>query len=119
MEIKKDLLEKEIEQWKGYYNNYNDLSLQIVADVLAYYKPKEREEFFKKVNNFLETFLGGVKNPIGGAEMVDAIKGDIEMFDRKNDEAAFSLRTLEWIKSIEDVEEAKIEEIEEKVVDKE
>ena len=109
MEIKKDLLEKEIEQWKGYYNNYNDLSLQIVADVLAYYKPEEREEFFKKVNNFLETFLGGVKNPIGGAEMVDAIKGDIEMFDRKNDEAAFSLRTLEWIKSIENVEEAEIE----------
>ena len=55
-------------------STYTTLSIICVVD-----SDSNREEFFKKVNNFLETFLGGVKNPIGGAEMVDAIKGDIEI----------------------------------------
>lgn len=115
MEIKKDLLEKEIEQWTKYYNNFDNLSIQIMADVLAYYKKEDRAEMIKKVDGFLEN----VSEPITGELMVDSIKGDVESFDRINNESAVALRTLEWIKSIEDVKEAEIEEIEEKVIDKE
>ena len=37
MNVKKELIEKEIEQWKGFYNNYDNLSIQIMTDVLARY----------------------------------------------------------------------------------
>ena len=44
MNVKKEELEKEIEQWKGYYKNYNNLAVQVLADVLAFYKEAERSK---------------------------------------------------------------------------
>ena len=93
-------LEREEEQWKGYYNNYNNLAIQVLADALALYKEKDRKELIKKANEFLQN----VKEPISGETMVDAIRGDLEAFDRINSEAAVAVRTLEWIKTIENKE---------------
>ena len=93
-------LEKEIEQWKGYYKNYNNLAVQVLADVLAFYKEEDRKELVDKANEFLRN----VNEPISGELMLDAIKGDVESFDRVSEEAAVAIRTLEWVKSIEDVE---------------
>ena len=100
MNIKLEELEKEEEQWKGYYHNYNNLAIQVLADVLAFYKEKDRKELIDKANEFLRN----VNKPISGELMLDAIKGDVESFDRVSEEAAVAIRTLEWVKSIEDVE---------------
>lgn len=100
MNVKKEELEKEIEQWKGYYKNYNNLSVQVLADVLAFYKEEDRKELIDKANEFLRN----VNEPISGELMVDAIKGDVESFDRVSEEAAIAIRTLEWVKSIEDTD---------------
>lgn len=97
MKIDKEQIEKEMEQWKGFYNNYNNLSVQILVDVLAFYKKEDRDDLIKKANEFLES----VKEPISGAMMLDTIRGDLDSFDRINDESKIALRTLEWIKSIE------------------
>lgn len=96
MKIDKTQIENEIEQWKGFYNNYNNLSVQILVDVLAFYKKEDRDDLIKKANDFLES----VKEPISGAMMLDTIRGDLDSFDRINDESKIALRTLEWIKSI-------------------
>lgn len=100
MNVKKEELEKEIEQWKSYYKNYNNLSVQVLADVLAFYKEEDRKELIDKANEFLRN----VKEPISGELMVDAIKGDVDSFDRISEEAAIAIRTLEWVKSIEDTD---------------
>ena len=100
MNIKKEELENEIEQWKGYYKNYNNLAVQVLADALAFYKEEDRKELVDKANEFLRN----VNEPISGELMVDAIKGDIESFDRVSEEAAIAIRTLEWVKSIEDTD---------------
>lgn len=96
MKIDKEQIEKEMEQWKSFYNNYNDLSVQVLVDVLAYYKKEDREDLIKKANEVLEN----VKEPITGALMIDSIKGDLDSFERINNEALVAYRTLEWIKSI-------------------
>lgn len=96
MNINKKQIEKEMEQWKLFYNNYNDLSVQILVDVLAYYKKEDREDLIKKANEVLES----VKEPISGELMLDTIKGDLDAFDRINNESMVAYRTLEWIKSI-------------------
>ena len=98
MNIKLEELEKEEEQWKGYYHNYNNLAIQVLADVLAFYKEEDRKELIDKANEFLLN----VKEPISGDLMVDSIKGDIESFDRISEEAAVAVRTLEWVKTLED-----------------
>lgn len=100
MNIKKEELEKEIKQWKGYYKNYNNLAVQVLADVLAFYKEEDRKELVDKANEFLRN----VNEPISGELMLDAIKGDVESFDRVSEEAAIAIRTLEWVKSIEDTD---------------
>ena len=94
-------LEKEFEQWKGYYHNYNNLAVQVLADVLAFYKEEDRKELIDKANEFLKN----VNEPISGELMLDAIKGDVESFDRISEEAAVAMRTLQWVKTLEDKEE--------------
>ena len=98
MNIKLEELEKEEEQWKGYYHNYNNLAIQVLADVLAFYKEEDRKELIDKTNEFLQQ---NVKEPINGDLMVDTIKGDVESFDRISEEAAVAIRTLEWVKTLE------------------
>ena len=97
MNIKLKELEKEEEQWKGYYHNYNNLAIQVLADVLAFYKEEDRKELIDKANEFLRN----VNEPISGELMVDSIKGDLESFDRISEEAAVAVRTLEWVKTLE------------------
>ena len=83
MNINKEELEKEITQWESYYHNYNNLSIQVLADVLAFHKEEDRKELFDKANEFLQN----VKEPISGELMVDSIKGDIESFERVSEES--------------------------------
>ena len=101
MNIKIEELEKEFEQWKGYYHNYNNLAVQVLADVLAFYKEEDRKELIDKANEFLTN----VNEPISGELMLDAIKGDVESFERISEEAAVAMRTLQWVKTLEDKEE--------------
>ena len=101
MNINEETLNKEMELWKNFYNNYENLAINVLADVLAHYKPDDRTELIKKVEATLES----VKEPIDGQAMFDAIKGDIESFERINDESAIAYRTLSWIKEIANSDE--------------
>lgn len=98
MKINKEQIENEIKQWENFYQNHDNLAINILADVLAHYTKEEREELISKVDETLES----VKNPINGEIMFDSIKGDIESFERINDEALVALRTLKWITEIEE-----------------
>ena len=49
MNVKKELIEKEIEQWRGFYNNYDNLSIQIMTDVLARYNKDDRTKIIKDI----------------------------------------------------------------------
>ena len=118
MNVKKELIEKEIEQWKGFYNNYDNLSIQIMTDVLARYNKDDRAKMIKDIDEFLNN---NISEPITGELMVDSIKADIDSFERINNEAKIAIRTLTWIEEVEDKEiEGKPEEnISSKDIDKE
>lgn len=106
MKVNKEILENEMELWKNLYNNYENLAVNVLADVLAHYKEEDRQALIDKVNGVLES----VKEPIDGALMLDSIKGDIESFDRINDESSVAYRTLSWVQEIASEEtEAKSE----------
>ena len=68
MNVKKELIEKEIEQWKGFYNNYDNLSIQIMTDVLAHYNKDDRAKMIKDIDEFLNN---NISEPITGELMVD------------------------------------------------
>ena len=104
MKVNEELISNEMELWKNFYNNYENLATNILADVLAHYKPEDRIELIKKV----ETTLESVAEPINGELMYDSIKGDLESFKRVNDESSIAYRTLSWVKEI--AEETKTEE---------
>lgn len=101
MNAKKELIEKEIEQWKGFYNNYDNLSIQIMTDVLAHYNKDDRAKMIKDIDEFLNN---NISESITGELMVDSIKADIDSFERINNEAKIAIRTLTWIEEVEDKE---------------
>lgn len=101
MNVKKELIEKEIEQWRGFYNNYDNLSIQIMTDVLARYNKDDRTKIIKDIDEFLNN---NISEPITGELMVDSIKADIDSFERINNEAKIAIRTLTWIEEVEDKE---------------
>lgn len=100
MKINKETIENEINMWRKFYCNYENLAINILADVLASYKKEDREKIISQVNETLES----VKEPINGATMYESIKGDIESFDRVNEEAKVAVRTLTWIQGLEETE---------------
>ena len=118
MNVKKELIEKEIEQWKGFYNNYDNLSIQIMTDVLARYNKDDRTKMIKDIDEFLNN---NISEPITGELMVDSIKADIDSFERINNEAKIAIRTLTWIEEVEDkeIEGEPEENISSKDIDKE
>lgn len=118
MNVKKELIEKEIEQWKGFYNNYDNLSIQIMTDVLARYNKDDRAKMIKDIDEFLNN---NISEPITGELMVDSIKADIDSFERINNEAKIAIRTLTWIEEVEDkeIEGEPEENISSKDIDKE
>lgn len=118
MNVKKELIEKEIEQWKGFYNNYDNLSIQIITDVLAHYNKDDRAKMIKDIDEFLNN---NISEPITGELMVDSIKADIDSFERINNEAKIAIRTLTWIEEVEDkeIEGEPEENISSKDIDKE
>ena len=118
MNVKKELIEKEIEQWKGFYNNYDNLSIQIMTDVLARYNKDDRAKMIKDIDEFLNN---NISEPITGELMVDSIKADIDSFERINNEAKIAIRTLTWIEEVEDkeIEGEPEENISSKNIDKE
>ena len=101
MNVKKELIEKEIEQWKGFYNNYDNLSIQIMTDVLAHYNKDDRAKMIKDIDEFLNN---NISESITGELMVDSIKADIDSFERINNEAKIAIRTLTWIEEVADKE---------------
>ena len=105
MKIDKQMLEKDIEQWKSFYNNYDNLAIGVLADVLGYFKADKRQEMVDSVLGVLES----VKEPINGEIMAQSIKSDLESFERINNEATIAMRTLQWVKDIS-TEEENIEE---------
>lgn len=118
MNVKKELIEKEIEQWRGFYNNYDNLSIQIMTDVLARYNKDDRAKMIKDIDEFLNN---NISEPITGELMVDSIKADIDSFERINNEAKIAIRTLTWIEEVEDkeIEGEPEENISSKDIDKE
>lgn len=118
MNVKKELIEKEIEQWKGFYNNYDNLSIQIMTDILAHYNKDDRAKMIKDIDEFLNN---NISEPITGELMVDSIKADIDSFERINNEAKIAIRTLTWIEEVEDkeIEGEPEENISSKDIDKE
>lgn len=118
MNVKKELIEKEIEQWKGFYNNYDNLSIQIMTDVLAHYNKDDRAKMIKDIDEFLNN---NISESITGELMVDSIKADIDSFERINNEAKIAIRTLTWIEEVEDkeIEGEPEEDISSKDIDKE
>ena len=118
MNVKKELIEKEIEQWKGFYNNYDNLSIQIMTDVLARYNKDDRAKMIKDIDEFLNN---NISESITGELMVDSIKADIDSFERINNEAKIAIRTLTWIEEVEDkeIEGEPEENISSKDIDKE
>lgn len=108
MYVNEESIDKEMELWKGFYNNYEHLAINILADVLAHYKKEDRAALIEKVEETLES----VVEPIDGVLMLDSIKGDIESFDRINDESSVAYRTLSWIKEIAEKPEITKDEIE-------
>lgn len=117
MNIKEDLLNQEIEHWKNFYNNYDTLADSMLVTALAFYKKDEREEKFKSAIELLES----LKEPLNGAQMFDSIKADVDSYERINNEAKIAIRTLTWVKEIEDkdVEGEPEENISSKDIDKE
>ena len=117
MNIKEDLLNQEIEHWKNFYNNYDSLADSMLVTALAFYKEDEREEKFKSAIELLKS----LKEPLNGAQMFDSIKADIDSYERINNEAKIAIRTLTWVKEIEDkdVEGEPEENISSKDIDKE
>ena len=118
MNVKKELIEKEIEQWKGFYNNYDNLSIQIMTDVLAHYTKDDRAKMIKDIDEFLNN---NISESITGELMVDSIKADIDSFERINNEAKIEIRKLTWIEEVEDkeIEGEPEENISSKDIDKE
>lgn len=117
MNIKEDLLNQEIEHWKNFYNNYDSLADSMLVTALAFYKEDEREEKFKSAIELLKS----LKEPLNGAQMFDSIKADIDSYERINNEAKIAIRTLTWVKEIEDkdIEGEPEENISSKDIDKE
>ena len=117
MNIKEDLLNQEIEHWKNFYNNYDTLADSMLVTALAFYKEDEREEKFKSAIELLKS----LKKPLNGAQMFDSIKADIDSYERINNEAKIAIRTLTWVKEIEDkdIEGEPEENISSKDIDKE
>lgn len=96
MLVNEEKINHEMDLWKNLYNNYENLAVNILADVLAHYKKEDRESLIEKVNVVLES----VNEPIDGNLMVESIKGDLESFERINDESSVAYRTLSWIKEL-------------------
>lgn len=94
MKIDEKIIDKEIEQWKKFYNNYENLAIQILADVFAHYNKEDRDALIKHI----EETISSIESPINGQLMYESIKSDIESFDRINNEAKIAYRTLQWIK---------------------
>lgn len=117
MNIKEDLLNQEIEHWKKFYNNYDTLADSMLVTALAFYKEDEREEKFKSAIELLKS----LKEPLNGAQMFDSIKADVDSYERINNEAKIAIRTLTWVKEIEDkdIEGEPEENISSKDIDKE
>ena len=117
MNIKENLLNQEIENLKNFYNNYDSLADSMLVTALAFYKEDEREEKFKSAIELLKS----LKEPLNGAQMFDSIKADIDSYERINNEAKIAIRTLTWVKEIEDkdVEGEPEENISSKDIDKE
>jgi len=117
MNIKEDLLNQEIEHWKNFYNNYESLADNMLVTALAFYKEDEREEKFKSAIELLKS----LKEPLNGAQMFDSIKSDVDSYERINNEAKIAIRTLTWVKEIEDkdIEGEPEENISSKDIDKE
>lgn len=117
MNIKEDLLNQEIEHWKNFYNNYDSLADNMLVTALAFYKEDEREEKFKSAIELLKS----LKEPLNGAQMFDSIKSNVDSYERINNEAKIAIRTLTWVKEIEDkdIEGEPEENISSKDIDKE
>lgn len=98
MNIKEELLNQEIEQWKNYYNNFENLADSMLVTALAFYASDKREEKFKNAIELLQN----LNAPLSGVQMFDSIKGDIDSFERINNEAKIAIRTLTWVKENED-----------------
>lgn len=93
----KEEITKEMESWKQYLYNYNSLSLNILADVLAFIPKEKRESTIEQINNILKT----IEKPISGEEMVSSIEKDMKLFQKSSDEALIAQRTLQWVLDLE------------------
>lgn len=93
----KEEITKEMDSWKQYLYNYNSLSLNILADVLAFIPKEKRESTIEQINNILKT----IEKPISGEEMVSSIEKDIKLFQKSSDEALIAQRTLQWVLDLE------------------
>lgn len=94
MNISLEKVDNEIKLWENYYNNYENLAIQIMADILAHYKPEKRKDLIKQVEESIST----LEEPINGQLMYECIKGDIESLERISDEAKIAIRTLTSVK---------------------
>lgn len=100
MNVKKEMLEQEIEQWKNFYNNFESLADSMLVTALAFYENDKREEKFKAALDVLEN----LKEPLSGVQMFDSMKADIESNERIRNESKIALRTLTWVMENEDKE---------------
>ena len=47
MLVNEEKINHEMDLWKNLYNNYENLAVNILADVLAYYKKEDRESLIE------------------------------------------------------------------------
>ena len=101
MKIQEDLLNQEIEHWEGFCNNYESLADSVLVTALAYFEPEKREEKIKAAIELLDSLL----EPLNGTQMLDSLETDIEYYKKIDNEAKIALRTLNWVKEIEEDED--------------
>jgi len=96
MTIDEKKIDDELELWKRFFGNYENLAINVLVDVLAHYKEEDRQNLIDRANDVIKN----VKQPITGEQMYDSIKGDLESFDSINEESKIAYRTLTWVKEI-------------------
>ena len=96
MVINEAVIDNELELWKNFFGNYENLAINVLVDVLAHYKEEDRNNLIERANDIIKS----VKEPISGEQMYDSIKGDLESFDAINEESKIAYRTLTWVKDV-------------------
>ena len=91
----KEKINEEIEKFKPFFYDYDNLAFQILIDALAYIPKEKREEYITKADELLAPLEG---RNITGKEMLDSLNDDLKNFNDQSIEAQYALRTLQWIK---------------------